>query len=91
MRLIDADVLLKKLSDNSWNIDEWELPRKEVSAGLIANGMDRKTVEEMPTVDAVPVIRCRECKYKPTCEEYIITQQEDAYCSWAVRAERREE
>ncbi len=61
MRLIDADVLTKKIESNSWDIDEWELPHEQVSAGLTANAMDRKTVEEMPTVDAVEVVRCKDC------------------------------
>ena len=55
MRLIDADALIKKLESNSWDIDEWELPHEQISAGLMANAMDRETVEGMPTVDAVPV------------------------------------
>ena len=55
MRLIDADALIKKLKSNSWDIDEWELPHEQVTAGLMANAYDRETVEEMPTVDAVPV------------------------------------
>ncbi len=55
MGLIDKDALIKKLECNSWDIDEWELPHEQVSAGLMANAMDRETVEGMPTVDAVPV------------------------------------
>lgn len=61
MKLIDGDALIKKLESNSWNIDEWELPHEQVSAGLMANAMDKETVEGMPTVDAVPVIRCKDC------------------------------
>jgi hypothetical protein len=55
MGLIDKDALIKKLESNSWDIDEWELPFDNVTAGLKANAMDRETVEGMPTVDAVPV------------------------------------
>lgn len=54
-RLIDADELIKKLEFNSWDIDEWELPHEQVSAGLRANAYDRKTVEDAPTIDAIPV------------------------------------
>ena len=94
MRLIDADALIKILEFNSWNIDEWELPHEHVSAGLLANALDREIVEEAPTVDAVPVIRCRDCKYwrktKKQCGyTYLLPQFEaDEYCS---RAERKEE
>ena len=74
MRLIDADELIKKLEFNSWDIEEWELPHEQVSAGLRANAYDRKTVEDAPTIDAVPVIRCKDCKWwspnRKTCTEW---------------------
>ena len=63
MGLIDKDALIEKLKSNSWDIDEWELPHEQVSAGLMANAYDLETVKKMPTVDAVPVILCCECRY----------------------------
>lgn len=64
MRTIDADALLKWLS-------EWEL---QEAPWWGANGYgDAKVaetikeaidaVEQMPTIDAVPVVRCKDCKY----------------------------
>lgn len=50
-----------------------------------------KVLDDGECITEGELIRCKECKYKPTCEEYIITQQEDAYCSWADRAERKED
>ena len=59
-----------------------------------------EAVEEAPTVDAVPVIRCRECKYCTQFEVYkvkwfVCTRNNDGidmnaddYCS---KAERKEE
>ena len=77
MRLIDADVLIKKLKSNSWDIDEWELPHEQVSAGLMANAYDSETVKKMPTVDAEPVKHGRwidpaaeNCYRCSICEEY---------------------
>lgn len=66
MRPIDADALLKWLS-------EWEL---QEAPWWGANGYgDAKVaetikeaidaVEQMPTIDAVPVVRCKDCKHKP--------------------------
>ena len=64
MRTIDSDALLKWLS-------EWEL---QEAPWWGANGYgDAKVaetikeaidaVEQMPTIDAVPVVRCKDCKY----------------------------
>ena len=57
-RLIDADVLVE-------NIEEW-LDR--VGTALIGNGLSYTgelmgCIEDAPTVDAIPVVRCRECKH----------------------------
>ncbi len=92
MRLIDADELIKKLEFNSWDIDEWELPHEQVSAGLRANAYDRKTVEDAPTVDAVPVVRCKDCRFYEThsfqgkefrlCGFGFPTRADD-FCSWS--------
>ena len=82
-RLIDADALIKILEFNSWNIDEWELPHEQVSTGLMANALDRETVEEMPTVDAVPVVRCGVCRRKRYCSFY--RGDENDFCAWAER------
>ena len=50
-RLIDADALWRKFESEPWydNAD-----RDEIALPL---------VDEAPTVDAVEVLRCRECKY----------------------------
>lgn len=52
MRLIDADALLKKLDDSIWyNVADF-------NEAWYA-------VDHAPTVDAVEVVRCRDCKYNP--------------------------
>ena len=44
-----------------------------------------------PTVDAVEVVRCKDCKYWVTyfdcCEKKDITMHEDDYCSFGERRE----
>ena len=53
MRLIDADALTKKLQ-HLWNIhDDVDFNNKDV--------WDELTIA--PTIDAVEVVRCRDCKH----------------------------
>lgn len=59
-------------------------------------------VKKMPTIDAVPVVRCRDCKYArkseeafdfdgetPLCECAYMTQPNrwHEFCSWGKRKE----
>lgn len=49
------------------------------------------TINNAPTIDAVPVVRCRECKYNRNCfiKEMIIaeTKQDNPYCSCSAKME----
>ena len=85
-RLIDADALWRKFESEPWydNAD-----RDEIALPL---------VDEAPTVDAVEVVRCRECRYrfknnghdKSGCPiiDANIWMDDDDFCS---HGERREE
>lgn len=101
MRTIDADALLKWLS-------EWEL---QEAPWWGANGYgDAKVaetikeaidaVEQMPTIDAVPVVRCKECKHRSSnndndwfetlvcpceCGEYSWNPPDDFFCAYGER------
>ena len=62
MRLIDADVAVE-------NIEEW---LNSVGTALIGKGLSYTCelmgcIEDAPTIDAVPVVRCRECKHLGFC------------------------
>lgn len=48
MRLIDADALKEKMLDVGETGEFWVV--------------DVDDIEALPTIDAVPVVRCRECK-----------------------------
>lgn len=50
MRLIDADALEQKLFDADWMLDNDE-------------HMVQDIIEKQPTIDAVPVVRCKDCHF----------------------------
>ena len=57
MRLIDADWVLEhtkpyELSDEDWSV-----------TGGTAIRLIHNAIDQAPTIDAVPVVRCRECKH----------------------------
>lgn len=85
MRLIDADKLVDALYDNEFAT---LCPLDEVSG----------VIDEAPTVDAVPVVRCRGCKKsgltefgKRYCSEPMgafygcIPVEDDFFCSGGKR------
>ena len=77
-RLIDADALNMYERLKSYYGDAWRDAQEEIDSA--------------PTIDAVPVIRCKECRYfRPDddCDqcalwEYGKTDRE-AFCSYAMR------
>ena len=88
MGLIDANTLLRhkrKMSGADFGGEFWD---EAVLASDIKNA---------PTVDAVPVVRCKDCKHyeihKPkvleNCERngYIIPMKPDDFCSYGEREE----
>lgn len=84
-RLIDADELL------DWS----EIIPLTDDGGIDINDFEEK-LKTMPTVDAVPVIRCKDCKYLRftgtiwKCQNRLVMMlcEPNDYCS---RAERKEE
>ena len=57
MRLVDADWVLEhtkpyELSDEDWSV-----------TGGTAIRLIHNAIDQAPTIDAVPVVRCRECKH----------------------------
>lgn len=70
MRLIDADALDKRIYN--------DIPIKVF--GSIKNmAAVRQIIEEAPTVDAVPVVRCKDCKH------YYEGDPEHPDCGWCRR------
>lgn len=59
MRLIDADALMDVIRQH-----EYRLATKQgaIDYGMFTLGI-QQAVDEQPTVDAVPVVRCKDCKW----------------------------
>lgn len=93
MRLIDADALDRAMYHKSFETDDG---RQQWNSGLwIRYKIYEEAVRDAPTIDAVPVIRCKDCKHcahmdelYPVCTYFTIQCSKNGFCSWA---ERREE
>ena len=86
MRLIDADEavnIINAYDDRGLTLDEVI----RVTDGIV------REIEAMPTVDAVEVVRCKECKHKYInsfakesmivyCIHHGVSKQPDDFCSY---------
>lgn len=75
MRLIDADALLERAVPHGWSTPLW---------------VSDIVIEDAPTVDAVEVVRCRDCRgwnrENGYCVEFLVTDP-NGYCSFGERKE----
>lgn len=78
MRLIDAEIAYDKIAEQETS---YYMDMEGVQAGL----------DETPTVDAVEVVRCKECKHRPEYygpnrlvfpDEVCPCQCDDLYYNW---------
>lgn len=106
MRLIEADALEKELrigiSNICFSTDAGII--KYVGAGTYGksfiSGVEKsiEKIKKAPTIDAVPVVRCGECKHCEVVEtligpdtccvnqgEMLVHKDIDDYCSWGER------
>ena len=93
MRLIDADALMDTIVHKAYSVTYYWNTR---DAGMFLCGIEQ-AVNEQPTVDAVPVIRCKDCKNsepwyadKHRCflwSEDGIDVFDDGFCNYAERKE----
>ena len=93
MRLIDADTLMDVIRQH-----EYRLATKQgsIDYGMFTLGI-QQAVDEQPTIDAVPVIRCRECKQGEIddpdfpdqyyCHAGCGWNKGDFYCAYGERKE----
>ena len=84
IRLIDADALMDVIRQH-----EYRLATKQgsIDYGMFTLGI-QQAVDEQPTIDAVEVVRCRDCKhrYSDSWCEYV-DDDDNFYCA---RGERKE-
>lgn len=91
MRLIDADEF--KAFNARWMANEKDPDKKR--ARETRNELFNTFIDMQETVDAVPVVRCKDCMYcdKHTCNfwgEIIgIRVSEDGYCNNGIKGERK--
>lgn len=88
-RLIDADALMEILVHRSYSVTDYWNNR---DAGMFLYGIEQ-AVNEQPTVDAVPVVRCKDCKWyefdrKMHCGLPHGVRSKDDYCSDAERKDK---
>ena len=57
MRLIDADWVLEHIKPYELSDEDWSV------TGGTAIRLIHNAIDQAPTIDAVPVVRCRECKH----------------------------
>lgn len=98
MRLIDADEL-KDMMIQAYNdaLPDFSVPwQRELAHNVTISLM--ADIDETPTVDAVPVVRCKDCKYylhsNEKCElidtrlHFYETRNrwtDDDFCAWGKR------
>lgn len=92
MRLIDADKLKTEISE----CYEYEFPTASGSFDKFATQIVPSIINNAPTVDAVEVVRCKDCKYSTpdimsedyrACWERNTVMPNDGFCSYGKRKE----
>lgn len=63
MRPIDADALVAV--PNVCKLTEYD----ETGSGISYNAVPVKAIYDAPTIDAVPVVRCKDCKHRQDPKE----------------------
>lgn len=80
MRLIDADAFLEE-ARNRIDMQDVYLPIH----------IKEFVIDEMPTIDAVEVVRCKDCKHfdgsYPMCCRFEETFEPEDYCSFGEKRE----
>lgn len=89
MKLIDADKAIGRY------YAEWE--KQDISDGAQDKDWLKQCIDEAPAIDAVPVVRCKDCTYfsnaKINTKGFLVCPAsgmeitEDDYCSYGERKE----
>lgn len=88
MRMIDADCVFANLKPYEPSDEEWSV------TGGTALRLIHNAIDNAPTIDAVPVVRCKDCKYcfcnydgHIQCSNlmWLICPTHNAYCNYGER------
>ena len=88
MRLIDADIFASELDFADADVCE-EFPDSYCEFGFSREKI-RELLRDIPTVDAVPVVRCRECVLHGDCvteNAFLLVGIENPFCCVGKRKE----
>lgn len=82
MKLIDADKAIGRY------YAEWE--KQDISDGAQDRDWLKQCIDEAPAIDAVPVVRCKDCVSHGNClteDTFRIARIENPYCCGGKRKE----
>ena len=88
MRLVDADIFASELDFTDADVCE-EFPDGYYEFGISREKI-RELLRDIPTVDAVPVVRCEKCVLHGNCateDAFILAGIENPYCCAGERKE----
>ncbi len=97
MRLIDAYEFYKPFEEGKKTLEAIGsvLPEELLDAVLKIYDEIKERLDATPTVDAVEVVRCKDCKHwysdadtGMACEFTNMGQPKDGFCNWAERREQ---
>lgn len=82
MRPIDADALKREITDSG----------EDCTIANYVRHVLRETLDNVPTIDAVPVVRCRDCRHKKldgpsTCKGIVNEFYCDEKLEWRYQYE----
>lgn len=79
MRLIDADELIKRIPIT--HADDFQNCR---NCSLLEDWEVEVLVDDAPTIDAVEVVRCKDCIHCFFCRD-LLNKEPDDFCSDGIR------
>lgn len=91
MRLIDADALTTEILMMRYTKEAPSVILTQAGQEIFNSGVEAANfaVHDAPTIDAVPVVRCKDCRYRFTdnCPMYFeeLTYNEDDGYEWIDR------
>lgn len=92
MRMIDADQMAVDESEAYMSAQVQITDDLKWLVNFAAHSKIQRIIADTPTIDAVPVVRCRECRSynKPKtgwCEVHLDREHMDDFCSYGERKE----